>query len=413
MILNKKITAYLILVISLLIGYYFEENSSGGAKIDNGYLMPFVINLSTNFETGLRDYLNNKSSLIHSPVFYLIISFYLSFTNNLEVLNLLYLFISSILPFIFYKILSIKFKIHSEYLFFFSLIIYFSPYFRSSAIWLLGDNLSLIFFSLFILFLLKTDTNRNFIFVSLIFLVLCCYIRYYYCLFYIFFLYTVFFKYNYSLKSKILILLISGIFALPAIFYLLYIIINHNFLIALQSFGGVNYLNSSIMVLSIILFYLIPFFLNDVPKIINFYKKNLFSFFIILFIFLSLFFLNINFDIYSFSDRGGGVLLKSAIFLNIDLSITMTIIGMISLLVLNYIFDKNKLKNFLIILILIFSLSLNIIYQKYLDPLFVIILFSLINSELINEKIKKKEINISLVFIYFFSFYLFSLFYYL
>ena len=413
MILNKKITAYLILVISLLIGYYFEENSSGGAKIDNGYLMPFVINLSTNFETGLRDYLNNKSSLIHSPVFYLIISFYLSFTNNLEVLNLLYLFISSILPFIFYKILSIKFKIHLEYLFFFSLIIYFSPYFRSSAIWLLGDNLSLIFFSLFILFLLKTDTNRNFIFVSLIFLVLCCYIRYYYCLFYIFFLYTVFFKYNYSLKSKILILLISGIFALPAIFYLLYIIINHNFLIALQSFGGVNYLNSSIIVLSIILFYLIPFFLNDVPKIINFYKKNLFSFFIILFIFLSLFFLNINFDIYSFSDRGGGVLLKSAIFLNIDLSITMTIIGMISLLVLNYIFDKNKLKNFLIILILIFSLSLNIIYQKYLDPLFVIILFSLINSELINEKIKKKEINISLVFIYFFSFYLFSLFYYL
>ena len=413
MILNKKITAYLILVISLLIGYYFEENSSGGAKIDNDYLMPFVINLSTNFETGLRDYLNNKSSLIHSPVFYLIISFYLSFTNNLEVLNLLYLFISSILPFIFYKILSIKFKIHSEYLFFFSLIIYFSPYFRSSAIWLLGDNLSLIFFSLFILFLLKTDTKKNFIFVSLIFLVLCCYIRYYYCLFYIFFLYTVFFKYNYSLKSKILILLISGIFALPAIFYLLYIIINHNFLIALQSFGGVNYLNSSIIVLSIILFYLIPFFLNDVPKIINFYKKNLFSFFIILFIFLSLFFLNINFDIYSFSDRGGGVLLKSAIFLNIDLSITMTIIGMISLLVLNYIFDKNKLKNFLIILILIFSLSLNIIYQKYLDPLFVIILFSLINSELINEKIKKKEINISLVFIYFFSFYLFSLFYYL
>ena len=79
MILNKKITAYLILVTSLLVGYYFEENSSGGAKIDNDYLMPFVIDLSSNFENGLINYLNNKSSLIHSPVFYLIISFGLSF----------------------------------------------------------------------------------------------------------------------------------------------------------------------------------------------------------------------------------------------------------------------------------------------------------------------------------------------
>ena len=91
----------------------------------------------------------------------------------------------------------------------------------------------------------------------------------------------------------------------------------------------------------------------------------------------------------------------------------MLIISTISLLILYYIFYNNKLKNYLIIVILIFSLSLNIIYQKYLDPLFIIILFSLIDSDVISEKIKKKQINISLVFIYFFSFYSFSLFYYL
>ena len=413
MILNKKITAYLILVTSLLVGYYFEENSSGGAKIDNDYLMPFIIDLSSNFENGLINYLNNKSSLIHSPVFYLIISFGLSFTNNLETLNIIYIFISSILPFIFYKVLSTKFKDYSEFLFFFSLIIFISPYFRSSAIWLLGDNLSLIFFSLFSLFLLKTDTKKNFIFISLTFLVLCCYIRYYYCLFYIFFLYKIFFENNYSLRTKIFILSLSGLFALPAIFYLKHIIIYYDFFGALQSFGGTNYLNSSLFIFSIILFYLVPFFWNDTFKIINFYRKNLTSFAIILFLFFTVFFLNINFDLLSFPNRGGGVLFKLVNFLNFNINITMLIISTISLLILNYIFDKNKLKNYLIIVILIFSLSLNIIYQKYLDPLFIIILFSLIDSDVISEKIKKKQINISLVFIYFFSFYSFSLFYYL
>ena len=413
MVLNKKITAYLILVVSLLVGYYFEENSSGGAKIDNDYLMPFVVDLSSNFENGLLNYFNNKSTLIHSPVFYLIISFGLSFTSNLETLNILYVFISSILPYIFYKVLSTKFKNYSEFLFFFSLIIFISPYFRSSAIWLLGDNLSLIFFSLFSLFLLKSDTKKNFIFISLTFLVLCCYIRYYYCLFYIFFLYKIFFENNYSLRTKIFILLLSSLFALPAIFYLKHIITYHDFFGALQTFGGTNYLNSSLLILSIILFYLIPFFWNDIFKIINFYKKNLTSFVIILFLFFTVFFLNINFDLFSFPNRGGGVLFKLVNFLNFNISITMIIISTISLLILNYIFDKNKLKNYLLIVILIFSLSLNIIYQKYLDPLFIIILFSLIDTDVISEKIKKKQINISLVFIYFFSFYSFSLFYYL
>ena len=32
MILNKKIAIYFILIGSLFVGYYFEENSSGGAK---------------------------------------------------------------------------------------------------------------------------------------------------------------------------------------------------------------------------------------------------------------------------------------------------------------------------------------------------------------------------------------------
>ena len=89
MILSKKIAIYLILIGSLFVGYYFEENSSGGAKIDHEYMMPFVIEFSLDLENGLNNYFNNKSSLIHSPVFYLLASFGFSFTNSLELVNVL------------------------------------------------------------------------------------------------------------------------------------------------------------------------------------------------------------------------------------------------------------------------------------------------------------------------------------
>ena len=36
----SKIAIYLILIGSLFVGYYFEENSGGGAKIDHEYMMP-------------------------------------------------------------------------------------------------------------------------------------------------------------------------------------------------------------------------------------------------------------------------------------------------------------------------------------------------------------------------------------
>ena len=412
MILNKKIAIYFILIGSLFVGYYFEENSSGGAKIDHEYMMPFVIEFSLNFENGLSNYFSNKSSLIHSPVFYLLTSGGLSLINSLELVNVIYIVISSLLPFIFFLVLFEKFEINLKFLFFFSLIIFISPYFRSSGIWLLGDNLSLIFFSLFILFLLKSETKTNYIFFSLFFLILCCYIRYYYCLFYIYFLYMVFCEYKLNLKLKIYLFLFSLIFALPAIFYFIYITINHNFFDALTTFGGVNYINSSLIIFSIILFYLVPFFWNDLFKIIKYYKSNKISFLIIVISFLFLFFLNFHLNLFSVSSRGGGVFIKLAKYMDINLDMVVMILGAISLLILNYIFDKSKFRNYLIIIILIFSLSLNTIYQKYLDPFFIIILFSLINSKVIHNKIKNNEINLSFVFFYFFSFYLFSFYYY-
>ena len=223
----------------------------------------------------------------------------------------------------------------------------------------------------------------------------------------------IYYKYNFNLKYQIYIFLFSFLFALPAISYFLYIIIYYDFFETLTTFGGINYLSSSLIIFSIIFFYLIPFFWNDLSKVINYYKKNLTSLYVILFAFFCLFFLDINLNIFTFSDKGGGVFLKLSEFLSLNSNIVMMFSALISIFFLNYIFDKNRIRNYLILVILILSLSLNTIYQKYLDPFFIIIFFSLINSDVINEKIKKKEINLSFVYLYFLSFYLFSSFYYM
>ena len=254
MFFNKKISIYLFFALTLFIGFIFQENSSGGAKIDHEYLLKFINDFTLDLEIGLKNFLNNSGSLIHSPVFYLLSSFFLNLTQNLLIVKILYLLISLSLPFLFYLILKQKYNSDNIFIFYLSLIIFFSPYYRSSAIWLLGDNLSLIFFSISILFFLKYDQNKDrkgLLFISVCFLVACSYIRYYYCIFYLYYFY--YFLKNLEIKFIINILLFSFFLSIPALIYFYFIITEYNFLNTLNNFGTINYLNSGISILTILL----------------------------------------------------------------------------------------------------------------------------------------------------------------
>ena len=158
---NKRIAIYFIFSLTLFLGFFLNENSSGGAKIDYEYLIPFIKNFSLNFRTGLDLFASDSGSLIHSPVFYILIGFFLKITKSILFVKFLYILTSCLLPYVFYLIIKTKYKVKTDYVFIFSLIIFLSPYFRSSAIWLLGDNLSLLFFSLSILFYLKTKNEKE------------------------------------------------------------------------------------------------------------------------------------------------------------------------------------------------------------------------------------------------------------
>ena len=215
MISKKFFYIYLIYIISLFVGLLYSENSSGGAKIDANYLYPFILKFSEGLTDGLLFFLSDKGSIIHSPIFYILIGSLHSFINSFFIIKIIYILFCCLLPYIFYLILKERkyIKVKDEILFYFSLIIFYSPYFRDSSTWVLGDNLSLIFFSLSILYYLKGINEKLtfYFFISVFSLILCSYIRYYYCIFVIFFLFE-YLKYL-NIKYFLLLLFISTLFS--------------------------------------------------------------------------------------------------------------------------------------------------------------------------------------------------------
>ena len=412
----KNICLYLIFVLSLFVGFIFQENASGGAKIDHDFFQTYINYFYLDFETGLKKFLENPSTIIQLPVFYILISFFYKIFDNLIIVKLSYILISSSLPIFFYLILKKKFKFNNNILFFLSLIIFLSPYFRSSSIWLLGDNLSLIFISLSILFFLKFKDTKNVldIYLCFVFLILCSYIRHYYSFFifyYIFHIYK-----NISLKHFIYLLIFSFLLSLPAVFYLKYIITNYNFIETISSFSNINYFTSTFIISTIILFYLIPFVIDKELTIFHYYKKRPKTLLIISLITFLIYVIDSLFfqSLIVLPKNGGGVFIKLIYKISpIFRETLLFVLFLISLLVIDFVFSNNRTSNYLLLLILFISLPFEVIYQKYLDPLFYLLIFGLINSSFINDIIMKKVISLKLVYTYFSFFYLFSIFYYL
>ncbi len=411
----RKLIIYLIFCSTLFVGLFFGENSSGGGKIDHIFLFTFIENFSFDLKEGLNLFVNHSASLIHSPVFYIITGFFLKITNNLTLVKFLNIFVSCLLPYIFYLIIKTKHKIDTNYIFYFSLVIFLSPYFRSSAIWLLGDNLSLLFFSLSILFYFKTnDQKKNLInfYLCFLFLALCCYIRYYYFVFAFYILYN--FNKNLEIKNFLKLIFFGLIISIPGFFYFFYVIKNFNFLGKLNSYGSINYYSTGLIILSILLFYLIPFIYVKKGELIEYYKnkpKNIFMFLTpILFLYLiDKFYFNNLIDI---SSRGGGIFVKLSEIININTELFVSVISFVSLLIIDFLFYKKRFENYFLLIILVFCFPIYTIYQKYLDPLFYIVFFGLINSTYLKKIIISHAMPLYFLYGYFLIFLLYAIFYY-
>ena len=164
-----------------------------------------------------------------------------------------------------------------------------------------------------------------------------------------------------------------------------------------ESFAlGFNFADKILIISTIILFHLLPIFINSsyYKKVSDYLKQNIFK------ILLSLTILVYFFD-YQLSYTGGGVFFQISNLL-FENNYLFYVVCFFSISLIFYLSSLNP-KNFLLIALLILSNIQNSIYHKYYEPLVIILFFTLLQN-VISEDFFKKKINLILI-------YLFSLFY--
>ena len=379
---------FILLYVSLLIGFYFDENLNSGSYNDwIGTNYPAIKRFAFDFKNSFLNY--DDFGHRHSPVYLIFLSFFYKIGLSSDLLRLLHLHLALFLIYYFLKCLKFKFiQTNRNYLFILAFVIFLSPTFRSLSIWPDSRIIGLIFFTISIYQFLqfqKKKRLKNFWF-CIISLILSSYISPNFSLFIIF--YYFYFLKKTSFKNILYSLFFCAVCSIPALFYLF--ILDINFLIsntpakaAGASALDFNLSNKIMIISTIIFFQLIPFIFNKIfyNEIFNFIKNN--------FIILILFFLiNFYFFDYKIAFTGGGIFfqLSDFIFQN---NILFFIFSFISISVIFY-FGKQDISNIIFFLLLIMSNIQNTIYHKYYDPLILIFFFTLLNSRVLNKFFKMK-----------------------
>ena len=399
--LNKEILFLFSLYISLLISFYFGENSTGGAILDYNNQKIISSKFLLNFEETFYNF--DKFSTRHSPVLIILLSFLEMFFSNDMVIRFIHLHICIILPFLFFKVLCVKFDgADKKILLLLSGLIFLSPTFRSLSIWPDSRILGLTFFLFSIYFFLKFEIKLSFKFAVLNILT-CAFSAYLspnFSVFSLFFLFKFMKVYGLMSPKILLICLLNLILAVPALYYIF--ILDINFLnksaaINIDNNDKIffnNIFNDILITFSITLFYLLPFLIVKLIKIEKIYKIRNIIYSLLLFS-TAIFF----FD-YQYEYSGGGVFFKfSNQFFNNNLF--FYIITFISILIILPFLLSNRENLFLFVLILINNPQYTI-YHKYFDPFLLIIFFSLFNFKI--SLLGEKNKSFILIYTYFLMF---------
>ena len=396
---NFGLIVFFIFYLSLIFGFYIDENLNYGAIPDWKYTdLPVINDLSLNIKKTLLNY--ESYGHRHSPVYLIFLSLFKKIGISIDGIRLLHLNLSLLLIYFFYKCLVLKFsKIEKNILLLLSLSVFLSPTFRSLAIWPSSRLIGLIFFLISVyefLKFVKTQKKIN-MWKNITFLIVASYVSPNFSIFIIFFLYHYLEKVN--LKNLTYLLFFCLISALPAFYYIF--ILEVNFLLAgtpgkdlVSSVSlGFNFSDKVLIISSILFFHLIPLLLNR-EFILNFTKPPKNEFLII-----SIFFIiNLFFFDYSINYTGGGVFFQLSNFF-FNNNYFFYFISFVSLMLLINL-SKNNINNFLIFFLLILSNVQNTIYHKYYDPLVLILFFTLINNPL-SYKFFENKSNIYFVYIFY------------
>ena len=398
--INSKtiIYTYLLLYISLLVGFYFNEDFAGGYKIDYFIYENVVVEFQRNLKNSLLFY--EKFDIDTSPFFILLISFIHQISFDESYARFLILNFSLLLPYIFYLCIKTKYEKQNQYLLsLIPVIIFISPYYRSSSIWMGPENVSIIFFLLSIYFFLKHEKDRDnltFIILNAFFLAFTAYIRPIYSIFSIYFFLKFYFNIKFS-KNLIYYVLLNILLSLPAFYYVFIMEINFFWSALVNEVSLSKYVNQLAVTISLIFFYSIPFLFFQYSNFLNIKKYNftnlVFSF---LYVYLLLSFFNYG-EYFADVVYGGGIfykisnlIFKSNYFFYLATLIALNVI-IISFFKDNKIIDK--FFNFIILFILITLEPDGFYFHETYDPLLYIVFLLMVNNQQFLSFIEKLNIQ--------------------
>ncbi len=381
-------------ILSLILGFSFDEDlSSGGSRYDFYLTLKAIKNLANFSFVDYSDYTR------HFPLHYFLLATLYNLFNDDLFLRIVYLIFSSLFPIFLFLNLNLISKLNTKNILLITASVLFLPFFRSSAIWANSHLTAIIFFLIGNFFyLLDLKEKKIYKYLNLFFLSLATYSVQSYVIFYIFYLFYYYKNSNFKEFGELFLFCIF--LSIPG------------FIFILSSEGersiyglafSKNLSFSLITNFSIIFFYYCFFIFN--LKNINSLKKSFFKIKKKEFIFLFLFFL-INIYFYDKNDNyvmlGSGFFYKLSIFLtqNTLLFFLSSFLGFfISLLIIK------KDAKFLFILLLINIMSSHyLVYQKYFEPIFIIMILVLFKNFLTENVISSRKntlIFISLIFVYY------------
>ena len=399
---NKRLFVFIISISLFIIGFIFNEDSSGGGKLD------FELHEWGNFlkfKSGIIDSLTSIEYESSRMPLFLIINAFNPFDYNQYFYRLSNFIFNFLILIAFYiSIRSFKQFSNNDAIILTSIFM-FSPYFRTSSYWAHQENLPFLFLFLSIFFFnyfkLNTFEKQNY-FYKVLTLAILSSLSFYSDQKFIFLSFSFFLVLVISLNSimhQIKVFLIFFITSIPALY--LFYIWKGILPIESQFRLGIYFENLSYAI-SIIIFYFLPILIHTIKKKILkdiiFDKKSYFFFIIILTI--NILFIP-NFD----ETWGNGVISKVFYFLKNKLGINLLLLKIIYLfyiqfgsLLIFYILKKN-IKNLLPFLTLILvSLIVEKTYNEYFDPLMFVLIFFYFNFEKYIIINKRKYINTYFLF---------------
>jgi hypothetical protein len=355
------------IIISFLTGFFFQENSSGGAADFAAYYNNFKLFYGNNFFQ--VDWSKYQSSSL--PLYYFVTYFFYN-PDNLILIKIFNLLLSFFCFFIFYKILKDHFIINNSLALLLSSSILLSPYFRTGTFWMMEENFPILMTFLTIYFFLNLKKKFNYLFLlSAIFFSVCAFFSRQNYIVISFGLFLLIFDWkNIFSKKNIIIIIFYAICFSPSIYFF----IVWNGLISPQVVEQkraliFNYQNIP-YIMNILLIYTLPFIYYDRQKILISFIQNK-----ILIILLFIFYLLIFYNFTPLSFGGGAInkllFMVSAGFILKYLSLVFSFFSFILLFLL---FRDNKFIIIYFILNTFLLCTVTPIWQEYFDPISLILI---------------------------------------